>query len=65
MSFSANSLSVTAPSRRSKQTLGNGQFAPKSPPCQRELQRQRWQYRIAIPVLDVQIQALLPEKEVF
>ena len=33
-----------APSRRSKQTLGNGQFAPKSPPCQRELQRQRWQY---------------------
>ena len=33
-----------APSRRSKQTLGNGQFAPKSPPCQRELRRQRWQY---------------------
>ena len=33
-----------APSRHSKQTPGNGQFAPKSPPCQRELQRQRWQY---------------------
>ncbi|CAG8093096.1 unnamed protein product [Penicillium nalgiovense] len=56
-----------APPRHSKQTLGNGQFAPESPPCQRELQRQRWQYAtLAVHLLLLRriTERLLAEKDI-